>query len=82
MSERVVMLTTLDNPFSPIEEFDAWLNYDTNHGYNSCAYLARIVRSSDELSDTDQNQAIEDAIDEIIKLNLTGNYKKVIKIID
>lgn len=76
------MLTTLDNPFDPTVDFDAWLNYDEGQGYNSCAYLARIARSSDELSDEDQQLAIEQAIDEIVKLNLTGNYKKIVKEVD
>lgn len=36
-------LTTFDNPFDPFEQFDLWYQYDTDKGYNSCAYLDRIA---------------------------------------
>ena len=72
-----VMLTTIDNPFDPFKEFDDWLTYDESMGYFTCNYLGRIGKTSHELSETDEKQAIEYAIDEIIKLNLLGIYKKV-----
>lgn len=72
------MLSTKDNPFNPFKQYEDWLAFDTMKGYNTCAYLARIVKSSDELSSVDQTKAIDDAIDEILKYNLIGNYYKVI----
>lgn len=75
-TDRVVMLTTEDNPYDPNTQFPEWYAYDTQKGYNSCAYLARIARTSDGVSDEDNDSEIERAIDEIVKLNLTGNYKK------
>jgi hypothetical protein len=71
------MLTTTDNPFDPFTEFDAWYTWDASAGYHTPSYLARIVRSSDELSEADQNAANEQGIDEIVNLNLLGIYKKV-----
>lgn len=76
-SSVVTMLTTADNPFDPFTEFDEWLRFDESKGYNTCAYLARIAKTSDELSETDQNLAIQSAIDEIIRMNVLGIYKKV-----
>ena len=38
-----VMLTTIDNPYNPFEQFDLWLLCDKDKGYNTCEYLARIV---------------------------------------
>ena len=73
------MLTTLDNPFNPFTEFNEWFAYDTAKGYNTCAYLARIAKSSDELSESDQNLAIDLAINEILSFNLIGLYVKVTK---
>ncbi len=70
------MLTTVDNPYNPVTQFDEWNTWDQAAGYNTLAYLARVVRTSDELSDADQSLAYEDAIDSIINEN--GNlYKKV-----
>lgn len=71
------MLTTVDNPYNPFIEFDEWNQYDMSHGYHTTAFLARVVRSSDELSDVDQYLAIEQAIDEIVRENVSGLHRKV-----
>lgn len=71
------MLTTIDNPFDPFTEFKSWYLFDTTLGYHTSAYLARILKTSEELSEADQDLAIEQAIDEIVRENITGLYKKV-----
>ena len=73
------MLTTEDNPFNPFTDFDNWYAFDVSNGYNTCGYLARIAKSSDELSDLEERIEINNAIDEILSFNLTGNYIKVTK---
>ena len=70
-------VTTLDNPYDYFDQFDEWYAFDTEKGYNTCAYLARIAKTSKEMSDADYEQAVNDAVDEIVRLNVTGNYKKV-----
>lgn len=71
------MLTTLDNPYNPFTQFDEWDAFDKQYGYHTCAYLARITVSSDDLSEADQALAIDKAMNEIVDLNLSGNYIKV-----
>lgn len=71
------MLTTVDNPYNPFTQFDEWYRFDTSAGYYTSALLARIVRSSDELSEPDDSAAIEAAIDEIVRENVSGMHKKV-----
>lgn len=71
------MLTTADNPFNPFTDFDSWLSFDESKGYNTCSYLARIAMTSDELSEADEALAIDEAIDEIVRMNVLGIYKKV-----
>lgn len=71
------MLTTADNPFDPFDDFPLWYQWDVDKGYNSSSYLARVLVTSDEMSDADQADAQENAIDEIISENLFGVYKKV-----
>jgi hypothetical protein len=71
------MLTTVDNPFDPFTQFDEWYAFDQRQGYNTTEFLARIVRSSNELSEADQDLAIEQGIDEIVKENVLGLYRKV-----
>ena len=70
-------LTTLDNPFDPFNQFDSWYRFDSDKGNNSCGYLDRIARTSDQLSEEENDQEIERAIDEIIKYDFRGIYKKV-----
>lgn len=71
------MLTTVDNPYNPFTEFDEWYRFDTSAGYYTSALLARIVRTSDELSEADDSAAIEAAIDEIVHENVSGMHRKV-----
>lgn len=72
-----VYLTTFDNPYDPHTNFDEWYMFDTDHGYNSCSYLARIAKTSDALSDEENEREIERAIDDIIKYDFMNIYKKV-----
>ena len=74
---REVALSTVDNPFDPFTQFDQWFQWDTQHGYDSLALLARVVVTSEELSEPDQSLAIEDGIDEIIRENVSGMHRKV-----
>ena len=71
------MLTTVDNPFNPFEQFTSWLMFDKEKGYNTSEYLARIVKLSDDMTQKEENEEIERAIDEIINCNPLGIYKKV-----
>ena len=70
-------LTTTDNPFDPFEQFNSWFLFDVEKGYNTCAYLGRIARTSEQLSDEENDREVEHAIDEIIKYDLRNIYKKV-----
>lgn len=74
---NAIMLSTIDNPFDPFTQWDAWRRYDEDMKYFTCNYLARIAKTSDDLSDADNEFAIENAINEIVNLNVLGVYKKV-----
>lgn len=71
------MLTTVDNPFNPFTEWDEWFQFDTHQGYFTPAFLARIVKLSPDLPEVEQAFIIEQAIDEIIKENVSGMWRKV-----
>ncbi len=75
----VYMLTTTDNPYDPFSQFDDWFAFDERKGYCTCGYIDRIAKSSPDLSPTDQIYATNAAIDEILKYNILGIYKKVVK---
>lgn len=71
------MLTTVDNPFSPFDDYESWFAYDTALGYGTPQFLARVAFVSDELSEADQADAINQAIDEIVQENVSGMHRKV-----
>ena len=73
------MLTTFDNPFDPFEQFTDWFMFDVEKGYNTCSYLARIAKLTEDMSDQEVNDEIERAIDEIIQYDFMNIYKKVTK---
>ena len=65
-----IALSTSDNPYDPLKDFDAWDAYDRQMGYNTCDYLARIVRTTHEYGDDNYTNDIERAIDEIVLHNV------------
>ena len=71
-------LTTIDNPYDPFEQFDAWYMYDMEKGYSTCSYHDRIARTSNQLSEEENEKEIERAIDEIIRFDFQNIYKKVV----
>lgn len=73
------MLTTIDNPYDPFEQFDEWYQFDMEKGYSSCCYLDRVSQTSPQLSDEENAAEIEKAIDEIVKFDFMNIYKKVKK---
>ena len=75
--EKRCALTTIDNPFNPFTEFDKWFVFDEDMGYHTCAYIARITHTSNQMSDEENNAETERAIDEIIRYDFRHIYKKV-----
>ena len=78
--ENNCMLTTFDNPFDPFEQFTSWFMFDVEKGYNSCSYLARIAKLTDDMTDQEVSDEIERALDENIQYDFATIYKKVRKV--
>lgn len=74
---NVCRLTTFDNPFDPFEQFTEWFLFDTEKGYNTCSNLARIAKLTDDMTDKEEQEEQERAIDEIIQYDFLNIYKKV-----
>lgn len=71
------MLTTIDNPFDPFDDFISWYMYDIEAGHNTCNYLARIAQTSDQFTEKENDEEIERAIDEIIEHDFMNVYIKI-----
>ena len=51
---RKVALSTNDNPFNPITDYEKWLQFDRDHGYNSDQYVANIAEDYDDTMNQQQ----------------------------
>ena len=71
------MLTTVDNPFDPFDDFKSWYLFDIEKEYNTCETLDRIVKLSDGMSELEKDIAYNLAIDQIIENDFLNIYKRV-----
>lgn len=72
-----VMVTTEDNPYDPRVDFSAWYAWDVDKGYNTCAYLARVMRETDDFPQEYNDRIVERVIDEMIAIHDGKLYKKL-----
>ncbi len=78
ITETRVALTTFDNPFDPLDDFDSWYDYDMFVlGLNTCGYLDRITHYTNDMTEREKVTELERGIDEIIEKNPSNRYKKV-----
>ena len=70
------MLTTIDNPYDPFEQFNQWLLFDKEKGYDSCEKLARIAQYNDNMSQKEIDDERRRAIDLLISLDFTDTFKR------
>lgn len=75
---RRTALSTHDNPFNPFKDFTSWFNFDLQKGYNCCSMLSRISQTAEMLSDKENFEEIEYAIDQIVKEDFLNIYIKVV----
>ena len=72
------MLTTYDNKWNPFKNYLEWRTFDcVENNYDCESILARIAKTSDSLSDQENFEEKERAIDEFIKNDFLHIYKKV-----
>lgn len=69
------MLTTVDNPYDPNEDYDKWLQWDHEHNYYTQELLARVAPIDDSVNDEDREEIIKEAINQIIDADELGIYK-------
>lgn len=77
MPRREVFVTTIDNPYDYFTQFNEWYSFDESKGYCTCEFVDRLIFDSDQLSDEDNAAELERVVDEIVKYNIIGLYKKV-----
>lgn len=69
MTHSEFMITTKDNPYNPFTQHDMWQAYDHQKGYYSEEYVARLAPTSFDLTDEENDELIDQAIEDIIRLD-------------
>lgn len=75
---KLIGLTTVDNPYNPFEDFTSWLMFDIEKGYDTNGKLARLTKIDDSMTEKEQNEEIERAIDRLIDIDPLDLYRKII----
>lgn len=78
ISLSLCAITTTDNPYNPLTDFSNWNAFDQQMGYNLCSLFGRLVNQATDLSNEDEEKAIEEAVDKIVAMNPTGNCIKFV----
>lgn len=76
------MLSFIDNPYDYFTDVYRWRMFDIEYAQSRgispcCEYLARIAKTTDDMSQKEIDNEIERAIDEIIEINPLPIFKKV-----
>ena len=76
---RKVNITTIDNPFDPFDDFTSWFMFDTEKGYYTSSKVARLTNLRDDMTEKEESEEIERAIDRLIEIDPLDIYKKVVR---
>lgn len=73
------MLTTIDNPFNPILDFDNWYAEDVrlsriNDCIDTCSLLAKLVPDSPYNEDNLNDVFLDETMEDIVRLDPTKRY--------
>ena len=74
---REVTVTTTDNPFNPFEDFNSWFMFDIEKGYYTSSKLARLTNLNDNMTEKEENEEVERAVDKLIEIDPLDIYVKV-----
>jgi len=72
------LLTTVDNPYHPIDQYDDWRQFDMEHGYYTEQRLAKVAATSYSLTDLENQRNINAAIDDFIRLDELNIWKRLV----
>ena len=78
-------LTTEDNPFHPVDEYEDWLRFDEDHGYFTNNILDRVGGVGSYQTDGEWYRVVNEAVDwfcDFVKIavgyNTESKYKKIV----
>jgi hypothetical protein len=66
MDDTHLVLSTIDNPFNPHDDYDKWKDWDEDNGYYTEAFVARLLDMEGDF-DVDDDVKIKYLTDKVIK---------------
>jgi hypothetical protein len=70
------MITTFDNPYNPFDEFNLWLMFDKEKGYNSCERMMRLANITEDMTQIEIDAECDRAMDRLIELDFTNTFPR------
>lgn len=77
--KRQVHITTIDNPFDPFDDYNSWFMFDVEKGYYTSSKIGRLVNTTEDMSEKEEIEEIERAIDRLIEIDPLDIYIKVVR---
>ena len=77
--ERLVHITTIDNPFDPFDDYLSWFMFDIEKGYYTCSKIGRLVKTTEDMTEKEELEEIERAIDRLIEIDPLDIYTKIVR---
>ena len=70
------MLTTIDNPYSPRDDYSKWLQWDQDNDYCTSELLASFMPDNiNDLDDEDFKNVYDSVVNEIMQTDVLNIYK-------
>ena len=76
---REASITTIDNPFNPFDDFTSWLMFDCEKGYYTSSKIARLTELTEDMTEKEENEEVERAIDRLIEIDPLDIYIKLVR---
>ena len=74
--ENDYLLTTIDNPYNPFEDFSLWDAFDREKGHNTCDLIGRLSQLSDDMTQREEEAEYDRVAEFIIYHDPHDKYKK------
>ena len=72
------MLTTIDNPYSPRDDYSKWLQWDQDNDYYTSELLASFMPDNiNDLDDEDFKNIYDSVVNELMQTDVLNIYKIV-----
>ena len=71
------LLTTIDNPFNPFDDFASWYKFDCEKEHFTCSRIARLADIDDEMTQREVEDELERVMNFIVRYDPEEKYMKV-----